>query len=350
MRRTRTRVRPLQVVGAVAALAVLLAGCGEGSNMVDPHGTEAAQIAGLWWVIFWMAVGVFIVVEALIVYAAIRFRVRPNGPLPNQVQGNTPLEITWTIIPTLVLAGVAVATLTTMKAVASPVPDALNITVVGHQWWWEFDYPDQHVVTATELHVPVGQPVTLHVESADVVHNFWAPELVRKVQAIPGHDNVIPMTATSVGTYHGFCAEFCGTEHALMRFEVVVQSPSDFDTWVKDQQAPPPTPTTAQQQAGQKDFASLGCASCHTVGSNQAPGMTSTSGAPIIGPNLTHMASRQVIVGGVLQNDPTGLGRWLSDPEAVKAGNYMSEFIGPGHVQLTPQQVQELTAYLLSLK
>src|SRR6185312_2003994 len=149
-------------------------------NMFTPHGVGAAEITGLWWVIFWMAVGVFVVVEGLLVFAIFRFKGRPEDPAPRQVQGNTPLEVAWTILPTVVLLGVLIATFTTMKAVASPAPQALSVNAVGHQWWWEFQYPDQKVVTADELHIPVGQDVTLHVMSDDVLHNFWAPELDRK--------------------------------------------------------------------------------------------------------------------------------------------------------------------------
>ena len=341
--RTGVLRQPAILLGAT----LLLTGCGEGANMLDPHGVGASDIAGLFWVIFWMAAGVFVVVEGLILYAVIRFRARPGAHLPRQVQGNTPIEVAWTILPTVVLLGVLVATFTTMKAVASPAPNALQVTVTGHQWWWEFDYTDHGVSTAGELHIPVNQDVTLHVTSADVVHNFWVPELDRKVQAIPGHDNIVPIHATAIGTYHGFCAEFCGLEHALMRFDVIVQSPSDYAAWLAGQQKPPTPPTTAQEQAGAKDFAAAGCAICHQLGTTQAPGYPH-NGITIRGPNLTHYGSRGIMAGGVMANNPTDMTHWLSAPNAMKPGNMMTIFIHDG--QLPPQEVQDLTAYLESLK
>jgi cytochrome c oxidase subunit II len=338
------------VVGLTAlafGATLLLSGCGEGANMLDPHGVGAKDIAGLFWVISWMAIGVFVVVEGLLVFAVFRFRSRAGAALPRQVQGNTRLEVAWTILPTVVLLGVLIATFTTMKAVASPVPNALDITVTGHQWWWEFDYVQQGVATAGELHIPVDQDVTLHVESDDVVHNFWVPELDRKVQAIPGHDNIVPIRATTIGTYHGFCAEFCGMEHALMRFDVIVQSPADYTTWLAGQQAPPVAPTTAAEKAGQADFTSAGCTLCHQLG-NAKPAGYQSNGILIRGPNLTHYGSRGIMAGGVMANNPHNMSLWLTDPDAEKPGNKMALFIKKG--SLNAQQVQDLTAYLESLK
>jgi cytochrome c oxidase subunit 2 len=237
---------PLRPTPLILPAGALLAGCAEGQNVLNPHGAGAREIAGLWSVVFWMGVGVFVVVAGILVYAVIRFRERPAAGLPTQVQGNTPLEVSWTIVPSLVLVALAVATLATMRVVAAPSPNALQINVIGHQWWWEFQYPAQKVATADELHVPAGQPVTIHVMAADVVHDFWMPELDRKLQAIPGHDNLLALTAITPGTYNGFCAEFCGLEHALMRFQVVVQTPADFAAWLQGQQAPPAPPATAQ--------------------------------------------------------------------------------------------------------
>jgi cytochrome c oxidase subunit II len=341
------RHRPWHLSALAVGAALVLSGCGEGANMLDPHGVGAKDIAGLFWVIFWMAVGVFVVVEGLLVFAVFRYRSRPGVPVPRQVQGNTRLEVAWTILPTVVLLGVLIATFTTMKAVASPVPNALDITVTGHQWWWEFDYIQQGVSTAGELHIPVNQDVTLHVKSDDVVHNFWVPELDRKVQAIPGHDNIVPIRATAIGTYHGFCAEFCGLEHALMRFDVIVQSPADYNAWLAGQQAPPVAPTTAQEKAGAAAFTASGCTLCHQLGATKPAGYPH-NGVNIIGPNLTHYGSRGIMAGGVMANDPHDMALWLNDPNAEKPGNMMTLFIHKG--SLTATQIQDLTAYLESLK
>ncbi|MGI8912925.1 MAG: cytochrome c oxidase subunit II [Chloroflexota bacterium] len=337
----------LRLIALAVGAALVLSGCGEGANMLDPHGTGARDIATLFWVILWMAVGVFVVVEGILLYAVFRFRSTAGASLPRQVQGNTPLEIAWTIVPTVVLLGVLLATFTTMKAVASPVPNALEVTVTGHQWWWEFDYHQQGVSTAGELHIPVNTDVTLHVMSDDVVHNFWVPELDRKVQAIPGHDNIVPIHATTIGTYHGFCAEFCGLEHALMRFDVIVQSPADYAAWLAGQQAPPTPPATAQEKAGATAFTAHGCPICHQLGANKPAGFPH-NGVLVRGPNLTHYGSRGIMAGGVMVNNAHDMQLWLADPNAEKPGNLMTIFINKG--TLDAQTVQNLTAYLESLK
>jgi cytochrome c oxidase subunit 2 len=179
------------------------------------------------------------------------------------------------------------------------------------------------------------------------VHNFWVPELDRKVQAIPGHDNIIPVDATKVGTYQGFCAEFCGLDHAWMRFDVVVQSPADFTTWLAGQQAPPAQPTTALEKAGATYFSQGGCSICHQIGTAQPAGYP-YNGVIIRGPNLSHFGSRGIMAGGALVNNAQDTSRWLADPNAIKPGNLMTTFIHKG--QLPPQEIQALTAYLESLK
>lgn len=340
-------------IGLAALTPTLLAGCAEGANMLDPHGVGAQDIAGLWWVIFWMAVGVFVVVEGILVFAIFRFKGRREDPAPRQVQGNTPLEVAWTILPTVVLLGVLIATYTTMKSISTTGPQATTINVIGHQWWWEFQYPNEKVVTADELHVPVGEDVTLHIMSDDVLHNFWVPELDRKVQALPGHDNIIPIKATKVGKYYGFCGEFCGTDHALMRFFVIVQSPADYQAWLAQQQQGPVQPTTAAEQAGQKAFEASGCTLCHQIGNNVPagfpdPNVPTNPGRKIIGPNLTHVGSRGNLAGATFDNTPQNMEHWLEAPNEVKPGNLMTTFIKDG--QISPQTAQQLAAYLESLK
>ncbi len=349
VRRTVVRLQKNKaLLGPLLGSALVLAGCADGSNVLQPAGEGAAIIANLWWVIFWMAVGVGVVVEGLIVFAMIRFRHKPNDPLPAQIEGNTRIEVAWTLVPAVVLAVVAFATLSTMQVIAAPNPQAMQVNVIGHQWWWEFRYQDGKIITSDELHIPVNQPVELHVTSADVLHNFWMPELDRKVQALPGHDNIIPLTPTKIGTYLGFCAEFCGMEHAMMRFDVVVESQADFNTWIAAQALGPATPQTAAELAGQKDFQSIGCSICHTIGTPEAKGMPNQAGMIVVGPNLTHVGSRQVIVGGAVQNTTANMEHWLRAPNDVKPGNYMTTMITNGMV--SAQQAQDLAAYLASLK
>lgn len=346
---SRHRIPSIATAGGMLTAVLVLSACGQGSSMLSPHGVGAQDITSLWWVIFWMAAGVFVVVEGLLLYAAIRFRRRPNSPIPRQIAGNTPLEIGWTALPAVILLAVLVATFTTMRAVASPVPNALQVNVIGHQWWWEFQYQvnGKLITTEDELHIPVDQPVTLHVESADVIHNFWVPELDRKVQAIPGHDNIIPIKATKVGTYQAFCAEYCGLEHALMRAIVIVQTPAAFNTWLQNEEKGPVTPTTPQEQAGQKAFKADGCSICHQIG-NVPPQGFPYNGITIVGPNLTHIGSHVTLVANLMKNTPQNLVHWIEEPNKLKPGNYMTTFIHDG--QVSPQDARDIAAYLESLK
>jgi cytochrome c oxidase subunit II len=352
----------LRLRGAKAGLllglsAALLAGCDTGNpqSTLNPQGPNAQLIFDLFHLaVFWPAVLVFVVVEAVLVYAIWRYRGRPGDPLPNQYHGNTTLEITWTIIPALILVVILFFTFRTQAVLATPQDSsrAINVRVIGHQWWWEFEYPDYGFVTANELHVPVGVPINLTLESIDVIHSFWTPFLAGKQDAIPGRVNRMWMQADKEGTYHGQCAEFCGVEHALMRFLVFAESPSQFESWARDQRSIPsfavqPTPaagagapTGAQslvQQGGQL-FANGACITCHTVRGTPANGK--------VGPDLTHFGGRTSLAGNTLEKGPNGEGikRWLRNPQAVKPGNLMP------NLNLSDSDIEALAAYLQSLK
>src|SRR5258708_3295173 len=248
---------PIFTILLVLTSAVVLSGCGadtDPANALATAGPVARLEADFYLLIFWMAVAVFILVEGLLVWTIVRFRRRAGDRMPAQTHGNTTLEIVWTIIPCIILAVIAVKTLPAMaQATEIPTgPGTINIKVIGHQWWWEFQYPDQGVITADEMHIPIGTKVALQIESPDVVHSFWEPKLGGKVQAIPNQHNTSWIQADEPGVFKAQCFQLCGTSHANMRFVVVAQSQADYDAWVAGQVATPtPPPRGAAQKGGQ---------------------------------------------------------------------------------------------------
>lgn len=349
--------------------SLLLAACGENSpSILNPAGPVAGKEAGLFWFILIVATIVFVVVESLLIYSIVRFRERPNSPMPVQTHGNNTVEIIWTVIPSLFLFVVLVGTIYTMFGLttfSSTNNRPLQITVVGHQWWWEFDYTNEHIVTADELVIPVGTRVVAQLESQNVIHSFWVPELFGKTDVVPGHNNKSEFQADTVGSYRGQCTEFCGLQHAHMNFYVIVKSQDDYNAWVtSQQQAAAATPTDPNALAGQKLFTGTGgCQGCHGIVGVNLKSFNDPLASALIGPNLTHFGSRRQIAGGVLTWDPAscvvitgsdgqpkiqnpgacGLYQWLHDPQAVKIGNDMS--IRP----LSDTEIAQLVAYLESL-
>ncbi len=329
-------------------IALLLAGCGNTSlndithtpNLLDPQGPIALKESNLFWGILIIATLVFVIVFSVLVYSIIKFRARPDSPEPTQTHGNTRIEIAWTIAPSVVLVGVLIGTIATMFSIQQPsTPNTITVNAVGHQWWWEFQYPDQHFVTADEMWVPTGTVVHINLVSDNVIHSFWVPQLTGKTDVIPGHDNSMWLQADTAGWYRGECAEFCGTQHAHMDFLVHAVPAADYQTWVSQQQQVAATPTDALALAGQKYFSSAACIGCHAIN-----GVTTTDQSKLIGPNLTHFGGRQWIAGGVVSNTPANLAAWLRDPQAVKDGSDMP------NLGLTQDQINELVAYLESLK
>lgn len=344
---TRKRWRLASLLPLLIALA--LAGCGQTDinlvnhtpNILDPKGPIALKESNLFWFILVVSTVVFVIVITALLYSIIRFRARPGAPEPAQLHGNTKLEIGWTIVPSVILLGVLVMTITTMFGLQQPASaNTITVNAIGHQWWWEFQYPDDHVVTADEMWIPTGTVVHVNLISNNVIHSFWVPQLSGKTDVIPGHDNAMWLQADSAGWYRGECAEFCGTQHAHMDFLVRAVSASDYQAWIQQQQAPAAQPTSTLAQAGAQYFAASPCIGCHMIN-----GVTKGSGAGLIGPNLTHFGSRQWIAGGVVDNTPQNLAAWIHDAQAVKPGSDM-----PAFPNLTQSQVDELVAYLESLK
>ena len=364
--------RPLQSalpIFAIVALAALLSGCGGPfpQSALRPASDFATSLDDLFRGIFFWAVIVFVLVEGALLVAVFRFRDREGKRTAKHVHGNTIMEIAWTIAPALILVLIAVPTIRTIWEVDRPTtdPEALLIEAVGRQWWWEFRYPELGIVTANEIHVPVGRTVDIRLTSADVIHSFWFPRAGGKRDVIPGHENQLWFKMDSVGVFPGQCAEFCGISHALMKMEMVSESPEEFAAWVSGQQrsalgtgetAPPPEPGEVAEgeeapapqadpldpglrsilDAGNQAFLGSGCIACHRIEGTVAAG--------VLGPDLTHVGSRRTIAAGILENTPENLVRWLRDPAALKPGVLMPT------MNLDEDTIRTLVAYLESLK
>jgi cytochrome c oxidase subunit 2 len=359
------------VLSAMLMSSILLAACGENSpSILNPQGPVANQESNLFWFILIVATIVFVIVEGLLIYSIVRFRERPNMPLPRQVHGNNTLEIAWTVGPSLFLFAVLVATIYTMFNLGnisnnSPIGQ-LEVRVVGHQWWWEFDYMNSNpqIVTADELVVPQGTLIHTLLKSDNVIHSFWVPQVTGKTDVVPGHNNDKLFRADTPGTYRGLCTEYCGLNHAHMSFNLIVMTPSDYMTWLSGQEKAAQTPTDAAAVAGMKLFTgSGGCFACHGIVGVNLNSFTDSKAAGLVGPNLTHFGSRHILAGDVLQWSPQscqvvtdssgnasiknpdgcGLYQWLKDPRGVKPENDMVIR------QLSPTEIAQLIAYLESL-
>lgn len=398
-------LKRLMGVALLGALAALLTGC----NIVTPDhpqstfdtlGPVAANQLFIFWVIFWAGVVVFIAVEAALIYMVFKFKRRDDRD-PAQTHGNTRLEITWTIVPVIVLIVAAVPTVIGIfyadagRFVSADTKGRyLEIDAIGHQWWFEFRYPHptnpgEQIAVANEIYIPVGEPVVFLLDSVDVIHSFWVPKLGGKVDMIPNNDNMLWYQADAPGEYYGQCVEFCGVSHANMRFKVVAVLREEFDAWLLHQANPALEPSDALAAQGKKLFRDAGCSGCHADSSSviklrddgsRIPGRT--------GPILTHVATRLNHLGIYRNSDmnfedargsrqlyvnsagiPTDLntGRpfvnesmlqnnlkvWITDPEALKPGNLMSRdgepYIDPAN-ELTEQEIDALVAYLMTLK
>jgi len=324
---------------ATLALALAAAGCGLDSpaSTLTPKSDFGWLSHRLFLQVLWWDVGILVVVTSLLGYALVRFRERDPGAVPPQVRGNARLELAWTIAPALILTFIAFPTVAAIfRTQAAPPPNALRVEVIGHQWWWEFRYPDLGVTTASDLHLPVGRPVSLEISSVDVIHSFWVPQLGGKRDALPGGRTRILLTPSTPGVYYGQCAEYCGTSHANMRHLAVVESAAEFDAWVARQRAPAPAPADGSPAAaGLRVFQLGACVGCHAVNGVSA-GAT--------GPSLTGFASRRTIAGGMLPNTSASLARWLGNPPGIKPGSLMRD------QNLTEAQVEALVAYLGTLR
>lgn len=301
----------------------------------DAHSPEAQAISSLFVKTLLICSVIGVVVAALVAWCVIKFRAKEGAKEPAQVHGSTRLEIAWTIVPFLIVVWIFVLTVQAAGASDPPADRTPDLVIIGHQWWWEVRYPNG-AITANEIHIPTGKKLLVRVESADVVHDFWVPQLARKIDAVPGHPSTIWMSADAPGTYLGACAEYCGMEHAWMRIVVEAQNQGDFDAWAEHQLDAAPAPTTTQQSNGLTLFTQKTCIQCHAV-----------TGLPVlarVAPDLTHLAARKTIGAGVVLNTPTELGRWLQHPQQIKPGSHMPD------LQLTDAEVADFVAWFETLR
>ncbi len=354
MREASTSIKRHRLAAGVGlvVLSLVLAACGTdgAQDSLSPASERARNVDGLFTFTLIIAAVVFVLVQGAIIYTAIKFR-RKKGEEPRpvkQIHGNTRLEIAWTIAPALILAGLAVPTVQTIFENAEDPVNAVEITVTGHQWWWEFDYPDLGVVTANEMHIPVGQDIalTLRADSGDVIHSFWVPRLSGKRDLVPGHENTLTISADQPGLYLGQCAEFCGLSHANMRLRVYAHEPADFDAWVQSQLAAaaiPPAGDESLRAEGWELFLGRGCAACHAIDGTEAAG-----GGLNPGPNLTHFAMRDTFAGALYDREPANLSAWLANPSDLKS---MEPDLNRGmpNLGLTDEEITALVAFLQGL-
>jgi cytochrome c oxidase subunit II len=316
------------VAGALVAGAAL-AGCGDGSpSALDPDGGPARHVASLWWLLLGLGGAVYAVVAGLIVAS---WRRRAAG-----LDVNRFVVVGGLAVPAVVLAVVGVQTVRVTGEVFADQGRAADVVVEGEQWWWRVSYPGTGVVTANTIHIPTGRPVTLELRSDDVVHSLWVPQLAPKVDMIPGQPNQLVLDARHPGTYQGQCAEFCGLQHAHMRFVVVAQAPADFEAWLDARRDAPAAPAPGSEaEAGQQVFLDQACSGCHRVEGTEAEGTD--------GPDLTDMGSRASLGAGTAPNDPETLAQWVRDAPSLKPGVRMPP------IQLSEEETQALVAYLDSL-
>jgi cytochrome c oxidase subunit II len=316
------------------------------TNIFDPAATPAHSVFGLSMLVLSITFAIFLIVAGLLLYALIRYRQRPTDSdhEPAQIYGSNQIELSWTVIPILI---VVMLFLTTTRVIlgtqAIPKPDsAMDVTVIGHQYWWEYRYPKLGIVTANELHIPISDPTKptptyLTMSSADVSHSFWVPRLAGKTDLIPNRINTMWVDPQQPGLYLGQCAQYCGIQHAKMLLRVYAQSPEDFAIWVNQQKKPALQDFAGNAAAmeGQTVFMHNACINCHTVSGTAATGR--------FGPDLTHLASRDTIASGPIQNTPENLKKWVDDPNSMKPGSLMPA------MHLNDHDLNVITAYLTQL-
>lgn len=361
------------IMGVLAAVALIMTGCMNGPmSTFEASGHFARSADRLFEYVFVIVAIVFVLVEGGIVWCLFKYREKPGDALPVQIHGHTKAEVIWTVIPAVILAGVAIPTVKMIFDFAAVPPAAtrINACVTGHQWWWEYQYVKKNteacpktgnvdantvsVTTANELHIPINTPVYLTLQSIDVIHSFWAPQLNGKQDLIPGHSNHITIEADKPGVYLGQCSQYCGLSHANMRLRVIAETRSDYNNWLAGQEQPAAVPTDPSAVAGmnlflngrngQGYFASKqlpACASCHTIDGLNVNGLQALGTK---GPNLTHLQSRLYFAGDTFKLDNQDLKSWLENPPAMKPGSIMP------NLGLTQPEISNLIAFLDTLK
>lgn len=339
MRHTTTRA--IFLVGTAGLALMILAGCSMPAETFDPVSSRGRSISDLFIVALILSAVVFVPLMGLLTYIVIRFRSRPDADEPRVVGQTGRWQAAWIGGMLLLFAVLGAFMIRTINIVDAPASSsAITIEVIGHQWWWEFRYPDSDVVTANELHVPVGKPLRLEIEGADVIHSFWVPEFGWKKDGIPGRTNTMAVEVDRPGVYDGACTEFCGAQHAWMRVRVVAEPEAAFDGWIDQQRQPAAEPPSEIARRGEDVFLANTCMSCHTV--RFAAGSETPGG---VGPDLTHFGSRETLGSGILPNTPENLRAWVQNADGVKPHVLM-----PGFEGLSDEEIEALVRYLEGLE
>lgn len=307
------------------------------SSPLVPSTPQAEAIARLFYVDLIVSGVILSVVVGLLLTVILRNRRAKQGGLPVQDFGNEKLEWAWTLVPLVIVTGLFLYTVRIMHEVdPKPLNRQPDVEVVAHQWWWEVHYLPSGAITANEIHLPVGRDLLFKVRSADVVHDFWVPALGQKVDAFPNHPNYAWYDVERAGTYLGTCAEFCGAEHAWMRIRVIADPVPAFGSWLEHQliEARPPSGPAAKM--GAHLFERHTCMNCHSIRGTPADGD--------VGPDLTHLASRETLAAGVFVNNPENLLKWIRSPQTYKPGSHMP------NLNLSAESFEQITAYLEELK
>lgn len=308
------------------------------AKMFLSDSAEAYDINSLFAKFLIAAAIVLALVAGMVIFGAIRYSARRRPAEPSQISGSKALEIIWTSAAFLAVTYFFILTVATMRKINEPFQKGRkpDIVIIAHQWWWDMRYPEYNIITANELHIPAGDKLLMQIESADVIHDWWVPQLGRKIDAIPGHINYTWIDAIKPGTYEGTCSEYCGVEHAWMRILVIAETPADYAAWVDEQQHIPGPPADSLGRAGARLFQEKTCANCHSIAGTPADAH--------IGPDLTHLASWQIILSGMLPNTDNNLQRWLANPQKIKKGAHMPDF------KLNQNEIDALSHYLEGLK
>jgi cytochrome c oxidase subunit 2 len=347
-----TMVQKLGRIGILSAFTLLAAGCAVEApaanstpSLLDANGPGAAIIRDEWSILSAVGIAIWMLVLALMLVALLRQRERRSRPaamleaVPAAHAGGGTRWI-WLggiAMPLVVLLGVFALNVRDIRALAAPPsPPTVAVRIEGHRWWWEVEYPDLGITTANQLYIPAGQAVQVELTTADVIHSFWVPQLQFKRDLIPGQTNSLWLQADKPGVYRSLCAEYCGLQHAQMHFMVVALEPAAYEQWIAHEGSDAVSPSDPLAQAGQQVFLGTTCVYCHAVRGTPAAGE--------VGPDLTHLASRLTLAAGSLENNTGNLAGWILDPQHIKPGALMPP------ASLTGQQLQELLAYLTTLK
>jgi cytochrome c oxidase subunit 2 len=339
----------MRKVGHILAFVALLlvCGCNGKQNVLDAAGPQAERTAHQWTGFLIVTSTILFVLTLAVIRVALKSTTQkliepPLPENPKQQKFLTVIVSSLVGVTILILSTFLIAEMVSGRALSSlsQEPNQVNVKVIGHQWWWEIQYTDpvasNTVVTANEIHIPLDRPIQFQLESTDVIHSFWAPNFHGKKDLVPGHPTLTWFKASRPGTFTGQCAEFCGIQHAHMRFVIIAEEPNKFEKWLQAQRESPPQPSTDTQKRGQQVFLTTTCFMCHTIQGTDANGL--------VGPNLTHIASRSMIASGSRPNTVGHLAGWILDPQRIKPGVLM-----PQH-NFQPQDLRALLEYMETLK